>query len=207
MNGWWSIDCGSENLRVGDNLIVWDVDAAYTQTGTNNRVQQTQVTDLEEMNSLRFFPNKTQQNCYIVPAELQPMRYIVRAGFYYGNYDGLSTPPTFDLYIDDGKWATIDTSRNNGKPYYQEAIYQTYGSGYFKICLVQTKDGEVPFINLIEVVPLWVNLYPEMESNATFNLVTRTNLGGDEIRYVKVVQSYESHSVLKFMKGLVKYHV
>ncbi|CAK9176549.1 unnamed protein product [Ilex paraguariensis] len=179
--GWYSIDCGTDELRIGDDLIVWESDEDYTQTGTNNLVLEKQP--LEEMNTLRFFPNRAEQNCYIVPAYKQTLRYLVRVGFYYGNYDNLSNFPTFDLYIDNEKWATVDTSSTGGGPVYHEAIYVTHGSGYFKICVKQTREGEVPFVSLIQVVPLWANLYPKMETNATFHLLTRTNLGGDEVRY------------------------
>lgn len=162
-------------------MLEWDVDLDYTQTGSNKVVQN--GTSREEWNTLRFFPNNTQENCYIVPAETQIIRYIIRAGFYYGNYDGLSSPPTFNLFINDVKWKTINTSKNNGEPFYEEIMYENNGSGFFKICLVQIKDGGVPFINSIEAVVLWDKLYSQMENNATYNLVTRTNLGGDEIRY------------------------
>ncbi|KAK3034457.1 hypothetical protein RJ639_034694 [Escallonia herrerae] len=78
---------------------------------------------------------------------------------------------------------TVNTSSNGGGPVYHEAIYVTHGSGCIKVCLLQTQEREVPFISSVEVVLLWVNLYSQMETNATFHLVTRTNLGGEEIRF------------------------
>ncbi|KAA8534290.1 hypothetical protein F0562_031807 [Nyssa sinensis] len=80
-------------------------------------------------------------------------------------------------------WATIDTASNGGDPVYHEAIYVTHGSGLLKLCLVETEKGKVPFISSIEVVPLTLSLYPRMETSAIFHLVTRTNFGGDEIRF------------------------
>ncbi|KAK1355419.1 hypothetical protein POM88_048675 [Heracleum sosnowskyi] len=180
ITGWKSIDCGSNDTR-WEGMLQWDVDLNYTQTGSNKLVQN--GTDREELNTLRFFPNNTQDNCYIVPAETQIIRYIIRAGFYYGNYDGLSSPPAFNLFINDVKWTTINTSKNNGEPFYEEIMYENNGSGFLKICLVQIKDGGVPFINSIEAVVLWDKLYSQMENNVTYNLVTRTNLGGVEIRF------------------------
>lgn len=106
-------------------------------------------------------------------------------GFYYGNYDGLSKPPKFDLFINNVKWTTVDTSINNGGPFYKEIIYQNKESGFFKICLVQIKDGGIPIINSIESMVIFDELYPRMETDATFNLIARTNLGGPEVRYMK----------------------
>lgn len=120
-----------------------------------------------------------------MPTEKQTIRYIIRVGFYYGNYDGLSKPPTFNLFINNKHWTTINTSINNGEPFYEEIIYQNKESGFFKICLVQIKDGGIPFINSIETVVVFDELYPKMEVNTTYNLVTRINLGGPEVRYVK----------------------
>lgn len=151
MTGWRSIDCGINDIR-WDGMILWDVDFDHTQTGSNKLVQK--ETSKEEFNTLRFFPNSTEEIFYIVPAETQAIRYIIRDGFYYGNYDGLSSPPTFDLFINGLKWTTVDTSKNNGEPFYEEIMYENTGSGFFKICLEEIKDGGVPFINLLEAVVL-----------------------------------------------------
>ncbi|KAL1819302.1 hypothetical protein ACET3Z_014171 [Daucus carota] len=164
-----------------DGILTWDVDSDYTQTGLNRRVQKKTIRD--EFNTLRIFPNKTQDNCYNVPAETESIRYIIRAGFYYGNYDGLSRPPTFNLFINDVIWTTINTAENNGDPFYKEIVYESNGSGVLRICLLQIIGGGVPFINSLEAVVLWDKIYSQMESNATYNLINRTNFGGEEIRF------------------------
>ncbi|KAK1355420.1 putative LRR receptor-like serine/threonine-protein kinase MEE39 [Heracleum sosnowskyi] len=191
MTGWRSIDCGTSDIR-WEGMNLWEVDSDYTQTGLNKLVQK--ETSRDEFNNLRFFPNNTQDNCYIVPAETQTIRYTIRAGFYYGNYDGLSSPPTFNLFINDLKWTIINTSKNNGEPFYEEIMYENNGSGFFTICLEEIKDGGVPFINLLEAVVLWDKMYSQMESNAIYNLVTRTNLGGEEISgSTDVTATYENY--------------
>ncbi|KAL6326448.1 hypothetical protein AAG906_008310 [Vitis piasezkii] len=173
--GWWSIDCGGSSSRVADGSISWEIDTNYTKAGSNMRVPQNQA--LEEMNTLRFFPNQTDNNCYIIPLKFPGYNYIVRAGFYYGNYDGLSKPPTFDLKLDRENWTTVNASSSvdGGLPIYHEAIYLTR-SGNLTVCLVQTRDGEVPFISSLEGVPI-TNLYEEVldTTTATLHLVARTN--------------------------------
>ncbi|XP_074364834.1 putative LRR receptor-like serine/threonine-protein kinase At1g07550 [Apium graveolens] len=179
---WSAIDCGNDEIiNIGDNLLVWDADADYTKSGINELVRNKTARD--ELNTLRAFPGKSEENCYNVPIMTQRLRYIIRAGFYYGNYDGLSKPPAFNLFINNKKWTTVNTSKNGGEPFYEEIIYQNKGSGVFKICLVQIKDGGVPIINSIEMMNIYDELYPKMDTNATYNLVTRINLGGSEVRY------------------------
>ncbi|XP_021662451.2 probable LRR receptor-like serine/threonine-protein kinase MEE39 [Hevea brasiliensis] len=179
-NTWLNIDCGIEAPRVGPNLLSWNMDHQFTQSGINKRLPEKQP--LDEMTTLRFFPNRMDQNCYTIPAYKRTLQYIIRAGFYYGNYDGLSKPPSFDLYLDGQLWSTVKTSTIGG-PIYVEAIYVTHGSGSIGVCLIQTRDGEIPFISSLEAMPLWTHLYSQMENNSTFTLVNRTNLGGNEIRY------------------------
>ncbi|WOG96216.1 hypothetical protein DCAR_0415549 [Daucus carota subsp. sativus] len=130
-----------------DGILTWDVDSGYTQAGLNRRVQKKTIRD--EFNTLRIFPNKTQDNCYIVPAETESIRYIIRAGFYYGNYDGLSRPPTFNLFINDVIWTTINTAENNGDPFYKEIVYESNGSGALRICLLQIIGGGDEMYNRI----------------------------------------------------------
>ncbi|KAL1817478.1 hypothetical protein ACET3Z_020052 [Daucus carota] len=178
---WLSIDCGADGLPFDDDLIIWDTDDGYIQSGLNELVRT--KTSRNELNTLRAFPDKAVEHCYNVSAVTQTIRYIIRLGFYYGNYDGLSKPPRFDLFINHVKWTTVDTSINNGLPFYEEIIYQNEKSGSFKICLVQIKDGGVPLINSIETMVVFDELYPEMDTSATYSLVTRTNLGGPEVRY------------------------
>ncbi|WOG96214.1 hypothetical protein DCAR_0415547 [Daucus carota subsp. sativus] len=138
ISGWRSIDCGTNRTQY-EGMLQWEMDSSYTETGLNILVQN--KTTREELNTLRFFPNNIQDNCYSVPAETLIARYIIRAGFYYGNYDGLSRPPAFSLFINDVIWTTINTAKNNGEPFYKEIMYESNGSGVFKICLVQIKDG------------------------------------------------------------------
>ena len=182
MTGWWSIDCGSSSSRVVDGSISWEIDTNYTKAGSNMRVPQNQA--LDEMNTLRFFPNQTDNNCYVIPLKFPGFNHIVRAGFYYGNYDGLSKTPTFDLKIDRENWTTVNTSSSvdGGLPIYHEAICLTR-SGNLTVCLVQTMDREVPFISSLEGVPIR-NIYEEVldTTTATLHLVARTNFGGSEVR-------------------------
>ncbi|KAM5556217.1 putative LRR receptor-like serine/threonine-protein kinase [Rosa sericea] len=184
--GWLNIDCGSDTPRLDANtLLPWDTDNGLIKSGINKYVSEKQ--QLDEMNTVRSFP-KGKQNCYKLKVYKKKVRYLIRAGFCYGNYDSLSSPPTFDLHLDGKKWTTVKTSMI-GDPIYREAIYEAR-SDHISLCVVRVKDGGVPFISSIEVVPLEAPfpLYPKMQSSHTFNLESRVNLGGDEvIRYTGIL--------------------
>lgn len=185
---WLNIDCGNNALRWDKNLLQWVTDNGYTQAGINKQVPQKQ--ELEEMNTLRSFPNKAQQNCYALPFSAQTQRFLVRAGFYYGNYDGLSKPPSFDIHINGRNWSTVNTSTVVEGPIYHEAMYVNQGAGSLNVCIVQDESEVVPFISSIEAVPIWVltgPFYREMETNYAYNLVSRINYGGGEVRYISLI--------------------
>ncbi|KAL6326652.1 hypothetical protein AAG906_010826 [Vitis piasezkii] len=152
--GWWSIDCGGSSSRVVDGSISWEIDTNYTKAGSNMRVPQNQA--LEEMNTLRFFPNQTDNNCYIIPLKFPGYNYIVRAGFYYGNYDGLEN------------WTTVNTSSSvdGGLPIYHEAIYLTR-SGNLTVCLEQTRDGEVPSFLPWRACLIRISIPPNCHANVS----------------------------------------
>ncbi|KAM1053739.1 hypothetical protein ACFX2I_001152 [Malus domestica] len=181
--GWLNIDCGSNATSWDKNLLQWVTDNDYTKAGINKQVPQKQP--LEEMNTLRSFPNQNQQNCYVLPYNAPTQRYLIRAGFYYGDSDGLSRPPPFDLRINGQKWSTVKASTAEG-PLYHEAMYVNQGSGSLNVCVVQVEKGMVPFVSSIEAVPIYVltgPLYPKMETSYAYDLISRVNLGGNEVRY------------------------
>ncbi|OMP02724.1 hypothetical protein COLO4_10875 [Corchorus olitorius] len=55
------------------------------------------------MSTLKYFPNSSDQNCYTIPTNPKIVKYLIRVGFFYDNYDNLNNPPTFDLFIDGKK--------------------------------------------------------------------------------------------------------
>ncbi|KAK9282761.1 hypothetical protein L1049_010982 [Liquidambar formosana] len=210
--GWWNIDCGSEAPHIGSNLIAWETDKShtlgfnFTQAGKNKRLPQRQP--LEEMNSLRFFPNRTAQNCYVLPVYQQTLRYLIRSG---------STT----------KWSTVNTSLIGG-PIYHETIYVTHGSSYIRVCLVQTRDGEVstlpdftsepdndpPYsvlhdsiqsLNASDPIILTVNLSQETPQTAYFVFyITKSTIQNnrDDIRTVEIyIDGHKTKTVTtKFSK-------
>ncbi|KAI6685695.1 hypothetical protein NL676_031608 [Syzygium grande] len=185
------IDCGSQ-ISYDD----WDDDEGYTETGENKAVQLHSSPNSTQLKTLRVFP-KHKRNCYALPAEassLSEFTYLIRASFYYGNYDGHSHPPTFELEVEGMKWATIVTS--NTKPQFYELLYYSKKEN-ISVCLVQTKHKQFPFINALEL------RYPDDEDDRIWEpntpaglkavtLPSFTSCGDERLPYSVLRQAVEA---------------
>ncbi|KAI6685699.1 hypothetical protein NL676_031612 [Syzygium grande] len=178
-----SIDCGSQT-SYHDTSRYWQVDKGYTKTGDNKAVQLHSSPNSRQLDTLRVF-TKHNRNCYTLPAEasstaLAEVTYLIRASFYYGNYDGHSDPPTFDLELEGRKWATVMTS--NTEPQFHELLYYAKKDN-ISVCLVQTKHKQFPFINVLELWPLSYLLFNPYdfvdEENTTWHTSYRYRYGAD----------------------------
>ncbi|XVF05586.1 hypothetical protein REPUB_Repub05bG0185400 [Reevesia pubescens] len=108
---------------------------------------------------------------------LTSTRYLVRAMFLYGNYDGLSKPPTFDLEFDGNKWATVVTNMTDST--YYEMIYATKGESII-VCLTRTQDQQFPFISRLESLPLPADMYAQMRRDMAWFKSYRYNYGDND---------------------------
>ncbi|KAJ9128913.1 hypothetical protein P3X46_034345 [Hevea brasiliensis] len=159
------IDCGASNqtpIMNPDGLIVssWLTDKNFADSGENQLLLYSQ--NFSTMNSLRYFPDG-QKNCYFLPLDLSHLdtRFLIRAGFYYGNYDGLSKPPSFNLEIDGNFWTTVITNSTRAQ-----------------VCLVRIGDG-IPFISSLEATAIFQNAYRLMENETALLLHSRINYGAN----------------------------
>ena len=98
---------------------------------------------------LRSFPQGI-RNCYNI--NIMPgTKYLIRGTFFYGNYDGLSKLPQFDLHLGVSKWDTVKIE-NVSAGVIKELIHVP-SQNYLQVCLVNT-GLEMPFISAIELRPL-----------------------------------------------------
>ncbi|XP_048139567.1 probable LRR receptor-like serine/threonine-protein kinase At4g29180 [Rhodamnia argentea] len=146
--GFISIDCRPPNDYHDDDFdIYYKADVGFVDSGTNMLVS-TQViyqNNLQQSKNLRAFPNGT-RNCYtLMPHVGKGNTYLVRASFWYGDYDGKNQTPAFDLHIDGNYWTTVNTPSWS----YAEIAY-TIPRDYIQVCLVNTGSG-VPFISALEL--------------------------------------------------------
>lgn len=109
--GFITIDCGLDaNTSYKDNLtgIEYVSDAAYIDTGENHNISSDYLpnADAVQNTNLRSFSDNT-RNCYTLKPVLQGNKYMIRAAFMYGNYDGKNRIPRFNIYIGANLWDTF----------------------------------------------------------------------------------------------------
>ncbi|PRQ51186.1 putative transferase [Rosa chinensis] len=106
--------------------------------------------------SLRSFPQGT-RNCYKINVK-SDTKYLIRASFFYGNYDGENKLPEFELHLGPNLWDSVsleDAFSITNK----ELIHHVPAKrNYLHICVVEKGSG-VPFISTIELRPLPYSTY------------------------------------------------
>jgi hypothetical protein len=154
-------------------------DAAFTDAGENHNVSSEHVTpELPRIyRDVRSFVDGA-RNCYTLPSTLAVglNKYLFRAAFMYGNYDGLNRPPVFDLYIGVNLWKTVNLSSSDpAAPVIAEAIV-VVPDDFVQVCLVNTGTG-TPFISGLELRPLKNSIYPQVNATQGLVLQSRRNFG------------------------------
>ncbi|XP_040998230.1 uncharacterized protein At1g24485-like [Juglans microcarpa x Juglans regia] len=178
-----SIDCGASDSYTDGNQITWEGDNGYVQSGESQQVDQLYSGD-HVLSTLRVFPTSGNGNCYTIGDLEDGERVLVRATFFYGNYDGQNSPPSFDLFFDGNQWITVQMSEYPLNTYvYTEAIYVVSGTAT-SICLAQTQPNQLPFISALELRSLGPNMYSHFGSNDHFLVgLNRATHAKQSVRY------------------------
>ena len=121
--------------------------------------------------NLRSFPQGI-RNCYKISTR-KGTKYLIRATFLYGNYDGLNKAPEFDLHLGPNFWDTVKF-RSVDIDTVKEAIHFPV-KNYVRVCLVNTGSG-TPFISALELRPLKNTTY-ETQTGTSLSLVVRMDIG------------------------------
>ncbi|PON36237.1 Mitogen-activated protein kinase kinase kinase [Parasponia andersonii] len=158
-SGFISIDCGiGENSSYTEQTtsINYVSDSAFLDNniGTSGTIalEYSESDTLEgQFYNVRSFPHGD-KNCYTLkPEQGKGTKYLIRAGFLYGNYDGKGIVPTFDLYLGANKWDSVKL--NNASSVTTMEIIHISPTDYVFVCLVNTGHG-TPFISALELRPL-----------------------------------------------------
>uniref|UniRef100_A0A452ZLG2 Malectin-like domain-containing protein n=2 Tax=Aegilops tauschii TaxID=37682 RepID=A0A452ZLG2_AEGTS len=180
--GFISIDCGLPGeAGYMDNItkLWYTPDAGYTDAGTNRNISPEYQAG-KSWRNVRSFPAGA-RNCYTLRSLVFGLKYLIRAMFMHGNYDGLKTWPIFDVHIGVNYWQTVNIT-DGDMPVIAEIITVISGESV-QVCLVNTGSG-TPFISSLEVRPLKNKLYPQSDASQALVLVARANIGSDKsIRY------------------------
>lgn len=113
----------------------------------------------KSLTTLRYFPTG-ESNCYSNIPVTKGGKVLVKTMFYYGNYDGESSSPTFNVMF-DGKHRGAVSISSAFEPYNLELIFVP-ASGETSVCFVRTSSSSNPFVSSIEVVDLASGMYDEL---------------------------------------------
>ncbi|KAG6530389.1 hypothetical protein ZIOFF_012619 [Zingiber officinale] len=138
--GFLSIDCG---LNPGSSYvdpvtnISYVSDAGFINTGVNRNISASYLSDVtpQHLRTLRSFPNGA-RNCYTIgsPAVARGSKYLLRAWFVYGNYDGNNGQPlAFDLHLDVNYWSGVNVT--NATSHHMTETITVATAGYSSIFL------------------------------------------------------------------------
>ena len=183
--GFISIDCGQYSTNPyndTDSGLSFSPDAPYTSAGVNREIsREANVTGLKPYYiHLRSFPEGT-RNCYTLGPVNIGAKYRVHAQFFYGNYDGLQRPPTFDIYLDVNRWTTVAAGE-----FARTEIIALAVADSVDVCLVNTGLG-IPFISELDLRPLPFFMYTQVNSAQSLVINgNRWNFGGSQISSVSL---------------------
>ncbi|CAA6672849.1 unnamed protein product [Spirodela intermedia] len=173
-SGFISIDCGLEgdsNSTDQFSGIIYSPDAASVDGGVNMAVPMTP--DI-------FHSAELPQRDSELLHDRTPGgggKYLVRAGFLYGNHDGKNQTPEFDLYLGVNFWQTVQTLADDTVI---AEIIAIAPANVMKVCLVNIGMG-TPFISVVELRSLRNFMYPLVNESQSLELDgKRVDYGGSE---------------------------
>ncbi|KAK4736113.1 hypothetical protein R3W88_010374 [Solanum pinnatisectum] len=185
-SGFVSVDCG---IPQGSNYtdvatgLQYVSDSGFVDTGSNATISsEFQADGLEQqLYTLTSFP-EGKRNCYTIRVpEGKGKRYLIRARFLYGNYDGKrQLLINFDLHLGVNFWDTIHIV-NASTLIYREIIH-ILSSDFVQVCLVNTGRG-TPFISVLELRLLNTTIYKT--TSGSLQTVVRLDLGSTATQFVR----------------------
>ncbi|XP_077210751.1 putative LRR receptor-like serine/threonine-protein kinase At4g29180 isoform X4 [Tasmannia lanceolata] len=184
--GFISIDCGiAEGVNYTDleTYIDYTSDAGFIDTGKNHNISSTchLKSSQRVFQNLRSFPEGN-RSCYTLKPVVKGNKYLIRASFMYGNYDGRNNTPVFDLYFGANLRHPMDFQDANKRKNIE--IMTMASMDFFSVCLANTGSG-TPFISALELRPLKNGLYRDVNEFQSLLLHHRFNPGASTNRDVR----------------------
>ncbi|KAJ3704088.1 hypothetical protein LUZ61_007793 [Rhynchospora tenuis] len=178
-------------------------DARFIDTGVNYNISREYITPSlsRQYSTVRSFDSGTRK-CYLLKSLVPGWKYLIRATFLYGNYDGLNKSVMFDLHNGVNFWKSINIS-DPVVPVIAEVI-MVATANYVNVCLVNT-DGGTPFISSLDLRPLQNSLYPLANSTQSLSVVKHLNAGNRYYHNQKAFLDFITYSKLTEDKEMGKY--
>lgn len=156
--GFISLDCGlpaNSTYTEPTTGIVYESDAAFINSGEVHNISSDGVQNglNQPLWSLRSFPEGI-RHCYKLKVRTGT-KYLIRARFRYGNYDGRRNTPEFDLHFGANFWDSVGFEGNFTVT---KEIVHIVSSSDVQVCVVNVGTG-IPFISALELRPLQDSVY------------------------------------------------
>lgn len=177
-SGFISIDCGlpgKSSYVDSATKLPYVSDVGFTDAGSNRNISAEYINPsfTKRYLNVRSFPDAA-RSCYTIGSMAPGSKYIFRATFMYGNYDGLSKPPVFDLHLGVNFWQTVNITGPD-VPLIAEVI-AVVPADSVQVCLVNTGTG-TPFISGLDVRPVKSTLYSQVNATQALVLLARRDYG------------------------------
>ncbi|TXG59116.1 hypothetical protein EZV62_016945 [Acer yangbiense] len=177
--GFVSLDCGGKENYTDELGLNWTPDD-YLIYGEAKDIS-TENETRKQYTSMRIFPADSRKYCYKLNVVTRT-RYLIRATFFYGDFDSNNVYPKFDISFGATHWSTIeiwDTTE------VRELIFLA-SSPTIDVCLSNATTGQ-PFISTLELRQFNGSVYGTLYEDRFYLKVShRINFGADSeapVRY------------------------
>ncbi|BAD68242.1 putative light repressible receptor protein kinase [Oryza sativa Japonica Group] len=184
--GFLNIDCGLTNRSTyndTDTTLTYVSDREFVEGGNGKSydIMAQYIADAtnEQEKTLRSFPDG-QRNCYTLPTN-SSKKYLIRATFTYGNYDGLNSSEKgslflFGLHIGVNFWATVNlTNWGSSDTMYKEVI-TVAPDKFISVCLINLGSG-TPFVSTLDLRELDGAMFPFLNLSVSISHLARQRYG------------------------------
>ncbi|EAY76225.1 hypothetical protein OsI_04161 [Oryza sativa Indica Group] len=184
--GFLNIDCGLTNRSTyndTDTTLTYVSDTEFVEGGNGKSydIMAQYIADAtnEQEKTLRSFPDG-QRNCYTLPTN-SSKKYLIRATFTYGNYDGLNSSEKgslflFGLHIGVNFWATVNlTNWGSSDTMYKEVI-TVAPDKFISVCLINLGSG-TPFVSTLDLRELDGAMFPFLNLSVSISHLARQRYG------------------------------
>uniref|UniRef100_A0A8I6X1M9 non-specific serine/threonine protein kinase n=1 Tax=Hordeum vulgare subsp. vulgare TaxID=112509 RepID=A0A8I6X1M9_HORVV len=181
-SGFISIDCGNSGTY-NDSItgIQYHSDDGFVEGGLSYKISAKLMADApsEQSKTLRSFPDGS-RNCYTLPSIIGK-KYLLRAVFNYGNYDGLNrtldgSPFLFGLHIGVNFWDTMNLTDGNPTLTEWKEVLTVATDNAMSVCLINLGSG-TPFVSALELRPLLDAMYPFVNTSVSVSHFRRVRFG------------------------------
>uniref|UniRef100_A0A0D9Y9N1 non-specific serine/threonine protein kinase n=1 Tax=Oryza glumipatula TaxID=40148 RepID=A0A0D9Y9N1_9ORYZ len=182
--GFLNVDCGLTNRSTyndTDTTLTYVSDREFVESGKSYDIMAQYMADAtnEQEKTLRSFPDG-QRNCYTLPTN-SSKKYLIRATFTYGNYDGLNSSEKgslfiFGLHIGVNFWTTVNLTNWDSSSTVWKEVITVAPDKSISVCLINLGSG-TPFISTLDLRPLQDTMYPFVNASTSVSYFSRLRFG------------------------------